>query len=41
MPRLFPLWKAVPQPVDGDLLADARPGLGLEFDPAAIEKYRA
>ena len=41
MPRLFPLWKAVPQPVDGDLLMPTAPGLGLEFDQAAIDKYRA
>jgi L-alanine-DL-glutamate epimerase-like enolase superfamily enzyme len=41
MPRLFPLWKEVPQPVDGDLLMPTAPGLGLEFDQAAIEKYRA
>src|SRR5258707_483578 len=41
MPRLFPLWRAVPQPVDGDLLMPASPGLGLEFDDSAIEKYRA
>src|SRR5262249_33245570 len=41
MPRLFPLWKAVPQPVDGDLLMPSAPGLGLEFDEAAIAKYRA
>jgi len=40
MPRLFPLWKEVPQPVDGDLLMPTAPGLGLEFDQAAIEKYR-
>src|SRR5918912_2287032 len=41
MPRLFPLWKAVPQPVDGDLMMPSAPGLGLEFDEAAIAKYRA
>jgi len=41
MPRLFPLWKSVPQPVDGDLLMPATPGLGLEFDQSAIDKYRA
>ena len=34
MPRLFPLWKEVPQPVDGDLLMPTAPGLGLEFDQA-------
>src|SRR5436309_6221819 len=41
MPRLFPLWKAVPQPVDGMLEMPTAPGLGLEFDDAAIAKYRA
>src|SRR5438045_5864171 len=41
MPRLFPLWRAVPQPVEGDLLMPSAPGLGLEFDRAAIDKYRA
>src|SRR5437764_4909735 len=41
MPRLFPLWKAVPEPVEGDLLMPSAPGLGLEFDEAAIAKYRA
>src|SRR5947199_4614968 len=41
MPRLFPLWRAVPQPVDGHLSMPTAPGLGLEFDDAAIVKYRA
>jgi L-alanine-DL-glutamate epimerase-like enolase superfamily enzyme len=41
MPRLFPLWRGVPQPVDGMLEMPAAPGLGLEFDDSAIEKYRA
>jgi len=41
MPRLFPLWQAVPTPVDGDLPMPAAPGLGLEFDQRAIDKYRA
>jgi L-alanine-DL-glutamate epimerase-like enolase superfamily enzyme len=41
MPRLFPLWKEVPQPVDGDLMMPTGPGLSLEFDQAAIDKYRA
>ena len=41
MPRLFPLWKAVPQPVEGDLLMPQAAGLGLEFDEAAIARYRA
>ena len=41
MPRLFPLWKAVPQPVNCMLEMPTAPGLGLEFDEAAIAKYRA
>jgi L-talarate/galactarate dehydratase len=41
MPRLFPLWKRVPEPVNGDLLMPESPGLGLEFDATAIAKYRA
>ena len=41
MPRLFPLWQAVPEPQGGDLLMPAAPGLGLEFDKAAIARYRA
>jgi L-alanine-DL-glutamate epimerase-like enolase superfamily enzyme len=41
MPRLFPLWKAVPQPTAGLLDMPTAPGLGLEFDEAAIAKYRA
>src|SRR6267378_2290265 len=41
MPRLFPLWRAVPQPKGGMLDMPAAPGLGLEFDEAAIAKYRA
>ena len=41
MPRLFPLWRSVPEPVAGDLLMPSAPGLGLEFDEAAIARYRA
>src|SRR5213080_3372545 len=41
MPRLFPLWHAVPEPQDGMLEMPGMPGLGLEFDEAAIAKYRA
>ena len=40
MPRLFPLWKEVPQPVNGLLAMPTLPGLGLEFDESAIAKYR-
>jgi L-alanine-DL-glutamate epimerase-like enolase superfamily enzyme len=31
----------VPQPTDGMLDLPTAPGLGLEFDEAAIEKYKA
>ena len=41
MPRLFPLWKSVPQPVNGLLELPTAAGLGLEFDEAAIARYRA
>jgi L-alanine-DL-glutamate epimerase-like enolase superfamily enzyme len=41
MPRLFPLWEAVPQPADGMLAMPTASGLGLKFDDRAIEKYRA
>ena len=41
MPRLFHLWKSVPEPVDGMLLMPTAPGLGLEFDQTAIDRYRA
>src|SRR5437660_789414 len=41
MPRRFRLWRAVPPPGDAMLLMPTAPGLGLEFDDAAIEKYRA
>src|ERR1700724_3699006 len=40
-PRLFPLCRAVPEAVEGMLEMPSAPGLGLEFDQAAIEKYRA
>jgi L-alanine-DL-glutamate epimerase-like enolase superfamily enzyme len=41
MPRLFPVWKSVPQPVNGLLAMPTAAGLGLEFDQQAIDKYRA
>jgi L-alanine-DL-glutamate epimerase-like enolase superfamily enzyme len=31
----------VPEPVDGMLAMPTAPGLGLEFDQTAIDKYRA
>src|SRR5205809_850380 len=41
MPRPFHPWKSVPEPVDGLLAMPTGPGLGLEFDQAAIDKHRA
>jgi L-alanine-DL-glutamate epimerase-like enolase superfamily enzyme len=39
MPRLFPLWEAVPVPANGLLAMPAAPGLGLAFDRDAIRRY--
>ena len=39
MPRLFHLWKAVPEPVDGELAMPTAPGLGLEFSEDAIKRF--
>ena len=36
MPRLFPLWKAVPEPVDGDLARDG-PLAGAEHGHAVVD----
>ena len=41
MPRLFHLWKSVPEVKDGMLDMPSAPGLGLEFDETAFRKYRA
>ena len=41
MPRLFHLWKSVPEVKDGMLDMPSAPGLGLEFDESAFAKYRA
>ncbi|HEU0216250.1 MAG TPA: mandelate racemase/muconate lactonizing enzyme family protein [Stellaceae bacterium] len=41
MPRLFHLWKSVPEVKDGMLDMPSAPGLGLEFDETAFTKYRA
>lgn len=40
MPWAFPLFKEVPQMDDGELVLSERPGLGLEFDHAAIDKLQ-
>ena len=41
MPRLFHLWEAVPEPNNGLLDMPTAPGLGLKFDEAAFERYKA
>ena len=39
MPWSSRLWKEVPQPVKGELTVPQKPGLGLEFDDDALERY--
>lgn len=39
MPWTFGLWKEVPVPEKGELVVPRKPGLGLEFDPAALKRY--
>jgi L-alanine-DL-glutamate epimerase-like enolase superfamily enzyme len=39
MPWTFGLWKEVPVPEKGELVVPKKPGLGLEFDPAALKRY--
>jgi L-alanine-DL-glutamate epimerase-like enolase superfamily enzyme len=39
MPWSSRLFKEVPQPVNGELTVPDKPGLGLEFDPKALEKW--
>jgi L-alanine-DL-glutamate epimerase-like enolase superfamily enzyme len=41
MPWLMPLFKEVPVIENGELAMPAKPGLGLEFDRAALARYRA
>ena len=41
MPRLFHLWEAVPEPINGLLNMPTAPGLGLKIDEAAFTKYKA
>jgi L-alanine-DL-glutamate epimerase-like enolase superfamily enzyme len=41
MPWLVPLFKEVPVMQNGELAMPTTPGLGLEFDQATIERYRA
>jgi L-alanine-DL-glutamate epimerase-like enolase superfamily enzyme len=40
MPWLMPLFKEVPVLQDGELAMPTQPGLGLEFDRAALDRYR-
>jgi len=39
MPWTFRLFKEVPVPEKGELVVPRKPGLGLEFDPAALKRY--
>jgi L-alanine-DL-glutamate epimerase-like enolase superfamily enzyme len=41
MPWLRPLFKQVPEQQDGELVMPTAPGLGLEFDQATLDRYRA
>ncbi|MEI6304212.1 MAG: enolase C-terminal domain-like protein, partial [Betaproteobacteria bacterium] len=41
MPWSGRLFESVPEPVKGELLVPALPGLGLKFDQAVIKKYGA
>jgi L-alanine-DL-glutamate epimerase-like enolase superfamily enzyme len=41
MPWLMPLFTEVPVMQSGELAMPSRPGLGLEFDRAALDRYRA
>jgi L-talarate/galactarate dehydratase len=40
MPWLRPLFKEVPEQQGGELVMPSKPGLGLEFDQATLERYR-
>jgi L-talarate/galactarate dehydratase len=41
MPWLMRLFEEVPQPQDGELAMPTAPGLGLKFNQATIDRYRA
>jgi L-talarate/galactarate dehydratase len=41
MPWLMPLFKEVPLMQSGELVMPEKPGLGLEFDRAALDRYAA
>jgi L-alanine-DL-glutamate epimerase-like enolase superfamily enzyme len=41
MPWLVPLFKQVPEQRNGELSMPSAPGLGLEFDQATLDRYKA
>src|SRR5436305_9215895 len=41
MPWLVPLFKEVPVQQNGELAMPSKPGLGLEFDQATLDRYKA
>ena len=41
MPWLMRLFEEVPRPQNGELVMPTAPGLGLKFDQATLERYRA
>jgi len=41
MPWLMRLFEEVPQPQNGELAMPTTPGLGLKFDQATVDRYRA
>ena len=40
MPWMLPLYQDTPLIEDGELVLPDKPGLGLEFDEAAVAKFR-
>jgi L-alanine-DL-glutamate epimerase-like enolase superfamily enzyme len=40
MPRTLRLWEETPAIEDGQLVVPKKPGLGLAFDQAALERYQ-
>jgi len=41
MPWLMRLFEEVPRPQNGELVMPTAPGLGLKFDQATLDRYRA
>ena len=41
MPWLAPLFEEVPEQQNGELVMPTAPGLGLKFDQATVDRYRA